>query len=36
MDDSHLYQDGLVLLEMNGDVGKAQAEGYADVLRDEF
>ena len=33
---SHLYQDGLVLLQMNGDVGKAQAEGYADVLRNEF
>ena len=33
---SHLYQEGLVLLQMNGDVGKAQAEGYADVLRNEF
>lgn len=33
---SHLYQDGLVLLQMNGDLPKAQADGYGDVLREEF
>jgi len=33
---SHLYQEGLVLLQMNGELPKAQADGYADVLRKEI
>jgi hypothetical protein len=32
---SHLYQDGLVLLQVNGTVPKPQADRYGDVLEEE-
>ena|SRR5918999_1565369 len=32
---SHLYTDGLVLLQINGDVPKTDADQYGEVLREE-
>jgi hypothetical protein len=32
---SHLYKDGLVLLQINGDVPKTDADLYGDVMRGE-
>jgi hypothetical protein len=32
---SHLYQDGLVLLQVRGTVPKTQADRYGDVMMDE-
>jgi hypothetical protein len=32
---SHLYQEGLVLLQINGELPKTQADRYGEVLADE-
>jgi hypothetical protein len=32
---SHLYQDGLVLLQINGQLPKTEADRYGEVLQDE-
>ncbi len=32
---SHLYQDGLLLVQINGDLPKTQADRYGEILEEE-
>ncbi len=32
---SHLYEDGLLLVQINGELPKSEADRYGEVLEDE-